>query len=144
MRNGRLLAAGILAGFFVLAFTFALLVSRSLQRQIDAFLPPGARDRGIVIHGAIGEFTERYRERLPDDMIGELLALGSKHFAVLEDFPEARAFWWPRFVRIAHWFAQFETGRRPLVAKLGAELRGKLDDPARRARVHTDRTRGSD
>ena len=91
--------------------------------------PPGARDRGIVIHGAIGEFTERYRERLPDDIIGELLALGRKHFAVLEDFPEARAFWWPRFVRIAHWFAQFETGRRPLVAELGAELRGKLTIP---------------
>ena len=43
VRNGRLLAAGILAGFFVLAFTFALLVSRSLQRQIDAFLQAARR-----------------------------------------------------------------------------------------------------
>ncbi len=91
--------------------------------------PPGARDRGIVIHGAIGEFTERYREQLPADIIGELLALGRKHFAVLEDFPEAKAFWWPRFVRIAQWFAEFEKGRRPLVAKLGAELRGKITIP---------------
>ena len=91
--------------------------------------PPGARDRGIVIHGAIGEFTERYRERLPDDIVGELLTLGRKHFAVLEDFPEAQAFWWPRYVRIAHWFAEFEKGRRPLVTKLGAELRGKLTIP---------------
>jgi diguanylate cyclase (GGDEF)-like protein len=38
VRRGRLVAGGILAGFFILAFTFALLVSRSLQRQIDAFL----------------------------------------------------------------------------------------------------------
>jgi ATP-dependent helicase/nuclease subunit B len=91
--------------------------------------PPGARDRGIVIHGAIGEFTERYREHLPDDIVGALLVLGRKHFAVLEDFPEAQAFWWPRFVRIAHWFAEFEKGRRPLVTKLGAELRGKLTLP---------------
>jgi ATP-dependent helicase/nuclease subunit B len=91
--------------------------------------PPGARDRGIVIHGAIGEFTERYRDRLPDDIVGELLALGHEHFAILEDFPEARAFWWPRFVRIAHWFAEFETGRRPLISRLGAELRGKLTIP---------------
>jgi diguanylate cyclase (GGDEF)-like protein len=43
VRNGRVLAAGILAGFFVLAFTFALLVSRSLQRQIDAFLQAARR-----------------------------------------------------------------------------------------------------
>ncbi|MBV9628435.1 MAG: double-strand break repair protein AddB [Xanthobacteraceae bacterium] len=91
--------------------------------------PPGARDRGIVIHGAIGEFTERYCEQLPDDIVGELLVLGGKHFKVLEDFPEAHAFWWPRFVRIAHWFAEFEKGRRPLVTKLGAELRGKLTIP---------------
>jgi ATP-dependent helicase/nuclease subunit B len=82
-----------------------------------------------VIHGAIGEFTERYRERLPDDIVGELLTLGRKHFAVLEDFPEAQAFWWPRYVRIAHWFAEFEKGRRPLITKLGAELRGKITIP---------------
>ncbi len=43
VRRGRLLAAGILAGFFVLAFTFAVLVSRSLQRQIDSFLQAARR-----------------------------------------------------------------------------------------------------
>jgi diguanylate cyclase (GGDEF)-like protein len=43
VRDGRLLAGGILAGFFVLAFTFAVLVSRSLQRQIDSFLQAARR-----------------------------------------------------------------------------------------------------
>jgi diguanylate cyclase (GGDEF)-like protein len=43
VRKGRLLAGGILAGFFVLAFTFAVLVSRSLQRQIDSFLQAARR-----------------------------------------------------------------------------------------------------
>ncbi len=43
VRRGRLLAGGILIGFFVLAFTFALLVSRSLQRQIQAFLEAARR-----------------------------------------------------------------------------------------------------
>jgi diguanylate cyclase (GGDEF)-like protein len=43
VRNGRWLAGGILAGFFVLAFTFALLVSRSLQRQIESFLQAARR-----------------------------------------------------------------------------------------------------
>ena len=43
VRKGRLLAAGILIGFFILAFTFALLVSRSLQRQIESFLQAARR-----------------------------------------------------------------------------------------------------
>jgi ATP-dependent helicase/nuclease subunit B len=89
--------------------------------------PPGARDRGIVIHGAIGEFTQLFNDRLPNDVVSELLRLGKKHFAALDDFPEARAFWWPRFVRIAHWFAAFEASRRPQVAALNAEMRGALD-----------------
>jgi diguanylate cyclase (GGDEF)-like protein len=43
VRRSRLLAAGILAGFFVLAFTFAMLVSRSLQRQMESFLQAARR-----------------------------------------------------------------------------------------------------
>jgi diguanylate cyclase (GGDEF)-like protein len=38
VRRSRLLAGGILAGFFILALTFAMLVSRSLQRQMESFL----------------------------------------------------------------------------------------------------------
>ena len=51
VKKGRLLAAGILAGFFVLAFTFALLVSRSLQRQIDSFLQAARRLGSRRLHG---------------------------------------------------------------------------------------------
>jgi ATP-dependent helicase/nuclease subunit B len=91
--------------------------------------PPGARDRGIVIHGAIGEFTQLYEARLPPDVLGELLRLGRKHFAALEDFPEAKAFWWPRFERIARWFAEFEAGRRQEITALRAETRGALKIP---------------
>jgi diguanylate cyclase (GGDEF)-like protein len=43
VKKGRFLAAGILIGFFILAFTFALLVSRSLQRQIESFLQAARR-----------------------------------------------------------------------------------------------------
>ena len=41
--RSRLLAGGVLAGFFVLAFTCAVLVSRSLQAQIAAFLEAARR-----------------------------------------------------------------------------------------------------
>src|SRR5262249_53826483 len=55
--------------------------------------------------------------------------IGAKHFATLEDYPEARAFWWPRFRRIARWFAGWETLRRGSVATLVAEVSGKIDIP---------------
>jgi diguanylate cyclase (GGDEF)-like protein len=67
VRNGRLLAAGILAGFFVLAFTFALLVSRSLKRQIAAFLQ-AARRLGS------GDFTVE----VPTEGHDEFAALGEE------------------------------------------------------------------
>jgi diguanylate cyclase (GGDEF)-like protein len=41
--RSRLLAGGVLAGFFVLAFTCAVLVSRSLQAQIGGFLDAAKR-----------------------------------------------------------------------------------------------------
>jgi diguanylate cyclase (GGDEF)-like protein len=43
VRSSRRIAAAILVGFFILAFTFAVLVSRSLQRQILAFLEAARR-----------------------------------------------------------------------------------------------------
>jgi ATP-dependent helicase/nuclease subunit B len=91
--------------------------------------PPGARDRGIVIHGAVGEFAERFAQMLPADPLGELLAIGQKHFAPLEDFPEAKAFWWPRFERIARWFVAFERERRAGVETVMAEIHTTMDIP---------------
>ena len=41
--EARLLAGGLLAGFFILAFTFAAVVSRSLQSRIAAFLEAARR-----------------------------------------------------------------------------------------------------
>lgn len=89
--------------------------------------PPGARDRGTVIHGAIGEFSEKFADHLPANPLAELLALGEKHFASLRDYPEARAFWWPRFQRIARWFVQWETARRSDITAIFAERGGKIE-----------------
>ena len=73
---------------------------------------PGAAERGTFIHNAIGEFTQRFAKKLPDDPARALIELGRPHFATLNDYPEARAFWWPRFERIARWFARWEMARR--------------------------------
>ncbi|MEA2937649.1 MAG: ATP-dependent helicase/nuclease subunit, partial [Alphaproteobacteria bacterium] len=91
--------------------------------------PPGAADRGTVIHGAIGDFTQAFATALPPDPYDALIELGRAHFAAIEDYPEARAFWWPRYQRIARWFADWESKRRTQVAAVHAEIRGELEIP---------------
>jgi ATP-dependent helicase/nuclease subunit B len=88
---------------------------------------PGAAERGTIIHAAIGDFTKAHASALPSDPVRELLALGRPHFAALEDFPETKAFWWPRFERIARWLAEWERKRRPSLAGVRAETRGEID-----------------
>ncbi|MGX4801146.1 double-strand break repair protein AddB [Bradyrhizobium guangdongense] len=89
-------------------------------------MPLSAADRGSVIHDAIGEFTESYATRLPDDPARVLRAIGEKHFAPLMERPEARALWWPRFQRIARWFGEWETARRDAIEAITAETRGQI------------------
>ncbi|MCK9914750.1 double-strand break repair protein AddB [Microbacteriaceae bacterium K1510] len=88
--------------------------------------PPGARDRGTIIHGAIGDYTRIFAAAPPADPIKELRALGDERFKPLADYPEARAFWEPRYERIARWFAQWDGARRDSIAALHAEIRGEL------------------
>ncbi|MBC9878051.1 double-strand break repair protein AddB [Bradyrhizobium sp. INPA01-394B] len=89
-------------------------------------MPLSAADRGSAIHDAIGEFTETYATRLPDDPARVLRAIGEKHFAPLMERPEARALWWPRFQRIAQWFGEWETARRDAIEAITAETRGEI------------------
>lgn len=89
--------------------------------------PPGAADRGSIIHHAIGAFTVRYAAALPADPEKALIDLGRDSFAPLVDYPEARAFWWPRFLRIAGWFTNWESGRRPALAAVFGEIDGALE-----------------
>jgi ATP-dependent helicase/nuclease subunit B len=97
-------------------------------RELDPVdFPPGAADRGIVIHGALSEFTRTFAAALPADPARALIEIGAKHFAALEDYPEARAFWWPRFRRIAHWFAGWEAQRRGKITAIKAEIDGKIE-----------------
>jgi len=90
---------------------------------------PGARDRGTVIHGAIGDFTGKFAAGMPAKPLEELRKLGEKRFAPLNDYPEARAFWWPRFQRIAQWFVAWDSERRAGIQALHAEIKGELKFP---------------
>ena len=88
--------------------------------------PPGARDRGTVIHGAIGDYSRLFASAAPADPLAELIKLGEEKFKPFADYPEAKAFWWPRYLRIADWFARWDLQRRARLAALFAEIRGEL------------------
>jgi ATP-dependent helicase/nuclease subunit B len=95
----------------------------------DIDTPPGAADRGTMIHNAIGEFAKTFPDQMPDDPVAVMKEIGVRHFAPLSDYPEARAFWWPRFLRIAEWFARFETVRRAKLSRFDAEIGGRVVIP---------------
>ncbi len=90
---------------------------------------PGAAERGTFIHAAIAEFAKNFTAKPMAELVNALLAFGRARFAEIEDYPEARAFWWPRFERIARWFANWEIERRAGVTKIDAEIVGTLDIP---------------
>ena len=91
---------------------------------------PGAADRGTIIHGAIGDFAQKFPKHLPRDAFAQMQAFGEKRFAEWDDFPDAKAFWWPRFLRVARWLTEtFEPGRRAGLKALHSEISGKLPIP---------------
>jgi ATP-dependent helicase/nuclease subunit B len=97
-------------------------------------LAPGAAERGSAIHAAIGDFAQEYAQEpaqaSPADALARLLEIGQASFAPLLANAEARALWWPRFVRIAAWLVNaWEPARRDDIAAIFAEISGKLSFP---------------
>jgi ATP-dependent helicase/nuclease subunit B len=92
-------------------------------------MPLSAADRGSAIHEAIGAFTEQFANQLPADPARALRQIGERYFAPLMERPEARALWWPRFQRIASWFANWEEARRDHLDELMAEQKGSISIP---------------
>ncbi len=88
---------------------------------------PGAADRGIVIHEALGNFLQAYPKQLPARRAGAAAgARPAKLRAVCSSGPGVWAFWWPRFKRIAEWIAAIEAERRPLLDDILAEIDGRM------------------
>ncbi|HEY9080563.1 double-strand break repair protein AddB [Magnetovibrio sp.] len=73
---------------------------------------PGAADRGIVVHTALERFIQRHMNDWPENAEAELVEIGRQVFDEYIASPSVRAFWWPRFKRIAAWFVAFERRRR--------------------------------
>ncbi|PIW27320.1 MAG: double-strand break repair protein AddB [Rhodospirillales bacterium CG15_BIG_FIL_POST_REV_8_21_14_020_66_15] len=91
---------------------------------IDA--DPGAGDRGDLIHKALETFIEAHPRDLPADAEARLIRFGEEVFAKHADRPAVRAFWWPRFLRVARWFVATEGERRARGCRpLAWEARGE-------------------
>ena len=93
-----------------------------LDKTIDA------RERGTLIHACL----ERVQEGLAH---GErdratLLAMAEREFAAESAWPQVRAFWWPRFLRIFDWFLIFDERRRMTGAQVEIEASGRITWPA--------------
>jgi ATP-dependent helicase/nuclease subunit B len=96
---------------------YAIYASRILGlKALDAIeADPGAADRGTFIHQALDVFIREHPGELPADALERLIACGEAAFGAAMDRPAVRAFWWPRFLRIADWFLATETERRAAV-----------------------------
>ena len=91
---------------------------------------PGAAERGTIVHEALERFQETYPDALPGDAERRLLAIGREVFDKRLAHPGVRAFWWPRFQRVARWFVAYERDRRGAGYKtVGNEVDGRLDIP---------------
>ncbi len=87
---------------------------------------PSARERGNFIHRALERFATAYPTALPGDALAQLLECGREVFRGALDNPTVRAFWWPRFERIAQWFVEHEIDGRATLARVHAEARGSV------------------
>lgn len=93
---------------------------------------PGAADYGSFVHRALDLFLKDAQGLLPADALDRLLAAGRLALGNHFDRPGVRAFWWPRFVRIARWFLAVEQERRADIRSVVSEVHGRLvfDGPA--------------
>lgn len=73
----------------------------------------GAAERGSALHAALDDFLKRHPSGLlPGAAVRELEEIGERHLGELLTAPAERAFWWPRFQRLARWFVGEENRRR--------------------------------
>jgi len=91
---------------------------------------PGPAAQGIIIHKALDRFLQAFSGPLPTDAEERLIAFGRETFGAALDRPFVRAFWWPRFERIAHWFVAMERERRARIVASTAECTGHHVFPA--------------
>ncbi len=88
--------------------------------------PPGAADRGTLLHEAYAAFARQWDATPPARRLDVLLEIGRELFAAIADYPDIAALWWPRFVRQAPALVDWEAGRRAMRPRVEVEIGGRL------------------
>ena len=96
---------------------------RALE-AIDA--DPGAAEQGTFVHHALDAFLRAFPDEIPVDARAQLLDMGRRALGPLSHRPGVRAFWWPRFERVADWFLARERERRAGIARTWTEIDGAM------------------
>jgi ATP-dependent helicase/nuclease subunit B len=92
--------------------------------------PPGAADRGTLMHQILYRFIREYPEgALPDDAEDRMMAIGREEFAKYEDNLNVMTFWWQRFGHLAKWFIEHEQDWRQDLARSYVEVEGEMIMP---------------
>ena len=91
---------------------------------IDA--DPGAAERGSIIHRAIDRYLRLDVKADPVAALQNFLEIGKDEFSHWMARPGVRAFWWPRFERIARWIVEQEDNRKSKVTMRRSEVSGEL------------------
>jgi ATP-dependent helicase/nuclease subunit B len=86
---------------------------------------PGPQQKGQIVHEALSRFAMRHADHLPQDVKGAFLAMARDVLQELQAHPRVAAFWLPRLVRFADWFASTEPARRRDVTRLVVEVTGQ-------------------
>ena len=87
---------------------------------------PAAADRGNIIHEILDRFIRSVPGDLPADAEQKLAEIGQDAFQSIAGHPVVKAFWWPRFLRVAEWFIGVERQRRHMLRASSTEVRGAL------------------
>ncbi len=88
----------------------------------------GAAERGSRLHDALDEFLRTYPSgHLPPDALARFEEMGERHLRTVLAAPAERAFWWPRFRKLAAWFIATENARRTAGTRLlASESKGEV------------------
>jgi ATP-dependent helicase/nuclease subunit B len=91
-----------------------------IEEDADAAL------RGTLIHKALERFIAAHPDGLPPDALARLIETGREEFEKVSLDEGRKAFWWPRFERLAAWFIGHETEWRENARPLLLETNGTL------------------
>jgi ATP-dependent helicase/nuclease subunit B len=97
-----------------------------LEKMPPLGADPDAALKGSIVHEIMSRFAKASPTALPPDAAGELAVIARDVLGHYGDNPRVAAFWLPRFLRFAEWFAETERERRRGTTSVAAEVEGKL------------------